>query len=147
MKAVCERCGQPLPQQRSQKSHAHFFAAMYEMWCHAPEDVVKRFPTAEHLRKYCLIKTGFHSQRSITCTSQAEARKVAAFVEGMNEFAIVEIDGTVVTVYTALSQSRKEMGAPKFQRSKRAVLDVMAQLTDTDPVTLARNVHLEDLLE
>ena len=147
MTAICERCGQPLPHQRSTKSHNHYFAAMYEMWCHAPEEVVKRFPTPEHLRKYCLIKKGFYHERSITCTSPAEARKIAGFVRPMDEFAIVGVDGNMVTVYTAMSQSKHAMGAAKFQRSKQAVLDEMARLTDTDPVTLARYVHLEDLVE
>ena len=147
MTATCERCGQPLPHQRSTKSHNHYFAAMYEMWCHAPEEVVKRFPTPEHLRKFCLIRTGFYTEASFRFASNAEARNYVTWFAPKDEFSIIDIDDAVVTVFTAVSQSKRDMGAPKFQRSKRAVLDYMAQLCDCDPVTLARNVHLEDLIE
>jgi hypothetical protein len=113
---------------RSQVSHNHYFAALNNGWMNLPETVAERFPTSEHLRKWCLIKAGFHDQRSIVAASKAEAQRVAAFIKPIDEFAIVVVTECTVTVYTAKSQSKKAMGAADFQKSKSAVLDLIDDL-------------------
>jgi hypothetical protein len=113
---------------RSQVSHNHYFAALNNGWMNLPETVAERFPTSEHLRKWCLIKAGFHDQRSIVAASKAEAQRVAAFIKPIDEFAIVVVTECNVTVYTAKSQSKKAMGAADFQKSKSAVLDLIDDL-------------------
>jgi hypothetical protein len=113
---------------RSQVSHNHYFAALNNGWMNLPETVAERFPTSEHLRKWCLIKAGFHDQRSIVAASKAEAQRVAAFIKPIDEFAIVVVSECTVTVYTAKSQSKKAMGAADFQKSKSAVLDLIDDL-------------------
>jgi len=37
---------------RSSKSHNHYFASLAEAWNNLPEDMAERFPSPEHLRKY-----------------------------------------------------------------------------------------------
>ena len=46
----------------------------------------------------------------------------------MDEYAIVTVTGSLVTVYTAQSQSYRAMGKDKFQASKQAVLDLIAEM-------------------
>lgn len=113
-------------QERSAASHKHYFACLNEAWNNLPEDLASRFPSAEHLRKYALIRTGFAAERSIVCASPAEAERVAAFVKPMDEFAVVLICDAVVKVFTAESQSMRAMGKDRFQRSKDAVLEFIS---------------------
>ena len=110
-------------EQRSRATHNHYFAAVHEGWENLPERYADRWPTAEHLRRYVLIKCGYHDQRSIVAGSKAEAVRLAAFCKPFDDFAVVEAMEATVTVYTARSQSLKAMGKSVFQQSKQAVLD------------------------
>lgn len=124
--------------QRSQASHAHFFAAVNDGWQNLPEHLTERFPTAEHLRKYALIKAGYADSQSIVCASKAEAQRVAAFVRPADEFSIVVVNEATVTRYVAKSQSMRAMGKQVFQESKTAVLDVIAAMISVAPRELER---------
>lgn len=123
---------------RSQNSHNHYFAALHEGWQNLPEHLAERFPTDEHLRKYALIKAGYHDSHSITCASKAEAVRVAAFVRPTDEFSVVTVTEATVTRYTAQSQSKKAMGRDVFQKSKSDVLDVIASLVGLQSDQLKR---------
>lgn len=114
--------------ERSAKSHAQYFAALKEGWLNLPEAKAEEFPTTEKLRKHCLIKAGFYDRRSIQCSSKAEALRLAAFIRPLDEYAIVTVTGSLVTVYTAQSQSYRAMGKDAFQKSKQAVLDLIAEM-------------------
>ena len=117
--------------ERSAKSHAQYFAAIAEGWKNLSDDAAQQFPTPEHLRKFCLIRTGFRDERSIQSASRAEALRLAAFIRPMDEFAIVTVTGATVTVFTAKSQNYRAMGKDEFQRSKQSVLDYIAELLGT----------------
>lgn len=126
-------------EERSAASHRHFFAAVNEAHNNLPEDMAERLPTPEHLRKYALIRAGYRDERAIVCPTKGEAMRVAAFVRPLDDFAVVETDGLVVTVYTAKSQSMRAMGKKTFQESKDAVLRIIAELIGTDPTTLKQS--------
>lgn len=115
-------------QERSVASHRQFFAAIREGWMSLPDGIAERFPTPEALRKYALIRRGFRDERSIAAASRAEALRIAAFIRPMDEFAVVTVAGTVVTVFTAKSQSYRQMGKVEFQRSKQEVLEFIDDL-------------------
>lgn len=112
--------------ERSIASHRQYFASLNEAWRNLPEEMDERFPTMDHLRRYALIKTGFADERSIVCASKAEAQRLAAFIKPMDSYAIVAASEATVKVWTAKSQSMRAMGAAEFQRSKSAVLDLVA---------------------
>ncbi len=124
---------------RSMRSHRYYFASVNEAWKNLPEHLAERFPTAEHLRKYALIRAGYRDERSIAAASKAEAQRVAAFIKPMDEYAIVRVSEAVVTVYTAKSQSMRAMGKKAFGESKEAVLDILSAMIGTTPATLAAN--------
>lgn len=124
-------------QERSSASHAHFFAAVNEGWMNLPEDQAERFPSAEHLRKYALIRTGYSDSHTLVCSSKAEAQRVAAFMRPIDEFAVVTVQGATVTRFTAKSQSYRAMGREDFQKSKDAVLDYIASLIGVERADLA----------
>ena len=66
--------------QRSDATHKHEFAWLREAWMSLPDDLAERFPSAEHLRKWALIRAGYSDSHTITCASKAEAIRVAAFI-------------------------------------------------------------------
>lgn len=124
-------------EERSMASHNFYFASIHEAWSNLPEDQAERFPSAEHLRKYALIRAGFRDERSISCASKAEALRVAAFIKPIDDYAVVIARDALVVVYTAKSQSVRAMGKADFQASKDAVLDVIAGLIGVAPDALA----------
>ena len=126
-------------QERSLKSHNHFFASICEAWNNLPESLAERFDTPEKLRKYALIRCGYADQRQIVCASKAEAQRVAAFIRPMDEYAVVTVSEAVVAVYTAQSQSVRAMGNKAFQESKTKVLDYIASLVGVTPGALEQN--------
>lgn len=121
---------------RSLASHRHYFAAVHEAWINLPQDEAERFASSEHLRKWALIRAGYRDERSIVCSSKAEALRIGSFVKPMDEHAIVAISETVVRVYTAKSQSARAMGKRVFQESKDAVLTQLAGLLGVEVSTL-----------
>lgn len=124
---------------RSVASHRHYFASVNEAHGNLPEILAERLPTPEHLRKYALIKAGYRDERSIVCASKAEAQRVKAFVEPIDDFAIVVADGATVTVFTAKSQSLRAMGKKAFAESKDAVLRIISEMIGVDVGTLQQN--------
>lgn len=126
-------------QDRSQTSHNHYFACVAEAWKNLPDEMVERFPTAEHLRKFALIKAGFADSRQFLAASKAEALRLAAFVRPCDEYALVTVREMVVTVWTARSQSMRAMGRRDFQASKDAVLDAISALIGVSADSLRAN--------
>ena len=126
-------------EERSAASHAHYFASITEAHSNLPDDSAERFPTPDALRKFALIRAGFRDERSIVASSKAEALRLAAFIKPMDEFAVVTVKDAVVIVYTAKSQSMKAMGKADFEASKKAVLDIVAQMIGSNADTLQRN--------
>lgn len=127
---------------RSSATHNHFFACVAESWRNLPEDLVERFPTPDHLRKWALIKAGFRDERSVVCRSKAEAQRIAVFIQPMNDYAIVTARECVVIVYTAKSQSMRAMGKKEFQISKQAVLGIVSDMIGVTLDELRRQVDV-----
>lgn len=126
-------------QERSISTHNHFFACVHEAWKNLSDDQAERFATADHLRKFALIKCGFYDEQSIVLSSAKDALKVSAFIAAMDEYAIVTVSGPVVRKFTAKSQSIPAMGKKDFQASKQAVLDFLSGSIGVDTGTLAEN--------
>lgn len=124
--------------QRSMSSHRHFFAAVHEAWLSLPDEIAERFPTDEHLRKHALIRSGYADQRTIVCSSRAEALRLAEFIKPMDSYAIVSVQERTVYVFTAQSQSLAAMGKERFQDSKGKCLDWIGGLIGVSGAELAK---------
>lgn len=107
---------------RSKASHDHFFAAVRDGYNNLPEHFAVRFCDEEHLRKWCLVATGWAKERNIVCETINDAAKFAAFLQSRDIYSVVVHRGRVVKEFTAVSQSYR-MGKDRFQRSKQDVLD------------------------
>jgi hypothetical protein len=125
-------------EERSAATHRHFFAAVNEAWQNLPENLAEAYPSPEHLRKRALIKAGFADSHQIVASSKAEALRIAAFIRPLDEYAVVTVSGSVVTRFTAQSQSVKAMGKERFQASKDAVLGLVAALIGVTPDDLVK---------
>lgn len=125
-------------EERSMASHNHFFAAVNDAWQNLPEEIAEQYPSAEHLRKRALIKAGFRIEKQIAASSHDDALRIAAFIGGIDEFAVVVVRDDVVKHFTAKSQSVRSMGKEEFQKSKQAVLDVLDDLLNLERGSLLR---------
>jgi hypothetical protein len=126
---------------RSGPSHRQYFAAINDAWANLPDNLLQRFPSPEHLRAFSLIRAGYANSRQIVCANKTEARRVAAFVRPMNTYALVTVTDGVVTVYEAKSQSYRAMPKGEFQKSKDAVLDILARFLGTTSGELQDNAE------
>ena len=115
-------------EQRSIASHNHQFAELHDLWLNLPEHMAEQFPSAESLRKFALIKTGYADIRQIVAATERDAQQIAAMAFALDSYSIADVCGCVVTIATAKSQSRKAMGAKEFNRSKSDILDYVASL-------------------
>lgn len=139
-----EFCILEIHESRSFKSHKHQFAWVKTAWLNLPEEAqgVPWCATPETLRKYALIRCGYANGYTIDCATPESAKSMRAALlraevkaEG---WAIGQISGSVLTIWTAKSQSVKEMGAKDFQESKTAILNFIANLIGTTPEELQR---------
>jgi len=112
--------------ERSHARHRAYFAALNAAWHSLPETLMTTYPSPEHLRKFGLIRTGWHDERTYVAGSTKEAERLAAFIEPFDSYAIISLDQHVVRVWTAQSQSYKAMGRDDFNRSMDDVLGWVA---------------------
>ena len=114
--------------ERSYKSHNHYFAQIHDCWQNLPEALSERFPTAEHLRKWCLIREGYSCQITHVCGSEAEAKELAAKLKPVDEFSVVVARDLTVIIAQAKSQKKNSMEPKEFQESKTKVLERMEEM-------------------
>jgi hypothetical protein len=123
-------------QPRSKASHSHYFACLHKAWLNLPPPWDAKFPTEDHLRAYALIKCHYYDLKQLVCQTPAQAAAVSAFMGDVKEMSVVELEGPVISVFTAKSQSMREMGRKAFQQSKQDVLDYVSDLIGVDVTTL-----------
>lgn len=128
---------------RSHASHGHYFARLHEVWNNLPDRLALEYPTADKLRKWALCRTEYRNIRKIACSSNEEARRIAAFMKSMpmgeDIYVEIGINENVVVEVTPKSQSYKAMGKAAFQDSKQQVLDIVTQLIDVTSSELSDN--------
>lgn len=124
---------------RSAASHNHFFACIKEGFDNLPEEWAERFPTSEHLRKWCLVKAGYCHERAFACEDNEAAMRLATWLRPADTYAVLAVRGATVFEYRAETQRVAVMGKARFQKSKQAVLDIIAEMIGVTPAELAGN--------
>ena len=127
---------------RSMNSHRHQFAFVHEAWQNLPE-ALQSAPWAETpdtMRKHALIATGFHHSYTLDCGANATAQRIKAQLVRAEAravgYAIGQVRGPILTIWTPESQSMRSMGGKRFQESKSAILDWMAAQIGVAPSSL-----------
>lgn len=123
--------------ERSEVSHRHEFAFIRQAWGSLPDELLAQYPNSEVLRKHALIAKGYCTMVQHACPTVAEAERLAAILKPYDAYSVVVRRGNVVTVYTAVSQSKRSMGSAQFQASKTAILEFIGDLLGVAPETLA----------
>lgn len=124
---------------RSSQSHNHYFACVQSAWQNLPEKLADRFPTAEHLRQWALIKCGYREETHYACNSDDEAAFLAKVIRQHSEYAVITISEGSLSVYKAQSQSNRAMDKERFQKSKQDVLDLLASMIGVTSEELGKN--------
>lgn len=124
--------------ERSTATHNHEFAWLQEAWNSLPDELYAQYPNSEVLRKHGLIAKGYCTMKQHVCPTKAEAERLAAILKPRDPYVIVIQRGNVVTEYTAVSQSRRAMGAKQFQQSKQALMEFVGDLLGVDPETIGK---------
>lgn len=122
---------------RSDATHKHEFAWLREAWMNLPEALADQYPTSEHLRKRALIDAGFYDESITDAGTVAAAIRVAAAFRAIDDFSLVIVRGPYVIRRSAKSQSKRAMGAQEFQRSKTAIMEVIANMIGVETKELA----------
>lgn len=125
--------------ERSTQEQGLYFACIKLTWDNLPETDQRRFPSTEHLRKWCLFKEGYADEHSMVCDSEAKAKEVGTLARQLDAFAVIKISGPVVYVWTAKSQSKHFMGHDVFHESVSKVLERCAQMLDISVTELTEN--------
>lgn len=129
---------------RSPSSHKHQFAWVKDAWSSLPESEASQpyAETPEALRKHALIACGYHRSYTIDCGGKATAQRIKAELlraetkaEG---YALAQVQGPVLRIWTPESQSVRAMGGKRFQESKTAILDWIAGKLGVSPEQLRR---------
>jgi len=121
---------------RSHQTHAHYFACIKSAWESLPDGLASVYPSPEHLRKVALIRAGYATKVQHVAKSAAEAERLAAVIRPYDTYQIVEVTGSIVTVWHAMSQDHRSMDKAAFQASKEAVLRWVGDLIGADPTEL-----------
>lgn len=126
-------------EERSMTSHRGYFAQVKEAWKNLAEEFDGRFPTAEHLRSWALVQTGYATESTFVMDNEAEAKNLAISLRRMSPMAVLRVSGNVVQHFEAESQSVHAMKKERFEASKKAVLDLVSSMARTTPTELRRN--------
>lgn len=127
---------------RSMKSHNRYFAALEEAFDNLSEEHAQRFKTAEHLRAWALVHTGFCKEQDYTFETPEEAKLVALIVRSRSAYSVIVVSGNAVKIFDAESQAvygPDAMAPERFKESSNAVLDLVATMARTTPAELNRN--------
>ena len=145
---VCQRqfaAGEAYPlqvvEERSMASRKQYFAAVNEGFKNLPESIAARFPSAEHLRKWLLIETGWHEEKEFECASAKHAKALCTFIRTEDDYVRISNPKNrppLVIIRKARSQALASMGKALFEQSKKDVLDLLESMVNVPKGTLMR---------
>lgn len=127
--------------ERSEISHKHEFAWLRTAWKNLPENIADEYPSPDHLRKAALIEAGFFTQTITDVGTNAAALRMVPIIKAKDQFCVVIVRGPILVVRDAMSQRKRAMPPDVFQRSKQAILEIVAQMIGVSPETLSRNAE------
>lgn len=136
----CPECGCLLddPADHSEPARRRYFAILREAHRNLPDHWRELCPTAEHLRKWCLVKTGYCDVGTINCGSQRAANEVALLAKRIDGFVVTLVTGPLVSVYTARSQSKRNQPRKQFLACAEQVYSELGRMLGVDPAELRR---------
>lgn len=120
------------------RSRAHFFAAVRDAWDNLPEEN-RRWPTAEHFRKWLLVQVGWRNESTHPLETVKDAQAMAVALRADDEFAVIVRKGSTVWFATAKSIATNAIKKDEWGPVKEAALDLAASLARTTRPELERH--------
>jgi hypothetical protein len=117
----------------SHRERGFYHASVKAAWDNLDADAVARYPTADDLRKWALIKSGWRVENFTVCGTAKDALKLSAFVKDhLQRQSVVAVSGNVVSTYVARTQKvgNPELGymtTEEWKQSNQDVLDILSQ--------------------
>lgn len=137
--AVNEEYPLDIVQNRSMRSHNHYFAWVGEAFDNLAEEWAQEFPTEDHLRAWALVQAGYATEANYVCDTPKNARQMALALRKASPLAVIKVSGNVVKHFEAESQSLVSMKKERFEASKAAVIEIIAPMARTTPADLKKN--------
>ena len=107
-----------------------YFAIVHESYDNLPAKWSKRFPSVEHLRKWALIKAGWCDVVQVVAGSTV--RQIADAMRKLDRFAVISVNGEIITIFTAKSQTRKNQPKAQFMETAQKVYNILSDMLGTD---------------
>jgi hypothetical protein len=134
-------------EERSQKSHGHYFACLNEIWKQLPDEMRERFHNSQdYMRKWALIQTGWTTEWyhvfDTVRDAQASAQRLQMDMFDRDEVGVVKHSGRTVQMFHARSQAMRgehAMNKREFQESKDDVLEWCVKLIGVTVGELSEN--------
>lgn len=126
------------PMSASDKS---YFASVNQAFKNLDDDQLKKWPSAEYLRKWALCMTGYCDHELRPFESEKDARAAATMIRKHDAFCVIKVrkaedsEDWLLEVFTANSQRRGRMPDDVRKKSQNDVLDFLAReigVTRTD---------------
>lgn len=132
---ICPDCGSIIGDEpmSADPMRRRFFAIVRDVHANLPEPLRQRFPSSEALRKHALIAAGHCDQVTLIAASEEGAVSLATFLRRKDRFAIMDIKGAILTIWTARSMSRRALLKPQFKEVSQKALDWIQETTGIDP--------------
>ncbi len=127
----------------TEKSRKHYYACVRKGYENLPERPAEYFTSPSHLRKYALIRTGFHHHSQHVFDSHKDAKVMAIVAKRIDAYCITKVTGPVVDIFTAKSQRGSAMKRHEFYESKQTVLEWIAELIGITVSELTTNTSVE----
>lgn len=124
---------------RNMSQHRGYFAQVNECFKNLPHEYDGQYPSAEHLRSWALVQTGYCTETDYPMDSEKAARRLAIDLRRMNPYSIIKVSGAVVKHFEPESQATRSMGKEKFEASCRAVLELLISMVGAKPAELRKN--------
>lgn len=136
----CPECGAVISSDNfsADKARRRYFAIIREAWANLRPPYAEQFPSPEHLRKWLLIKAGWCDTTTVAVGSKTGAIAVAEAIRRLDHFAVVSVQGTVLLIAVARSQTRRAQPKPQFMTCTQAVYRLLEEMLGISADDLAR---------
>lgn len=121
-------------EERSWTYHKMYMATVHDYWLNLPERIAEEpfAISADRLRYYALIKTGWSHCQTFPCKSNAEAMRWSAMLPLREPYSITTVDSNVLYQFWPKSQSYRRMNKEDFEKSSEDVLAYLKELVGAE---------------
>jgi hypothetical protein len=121
----------------TRRARGFYHHCLMEAWRNLPEIMRDELPSKDHLRKFCLIKAGHCTVRKDIYFNAAAAEIAAAHFKEEDSYCIVVVNGNIVTIYRAKSETTLKGRA--WRELKERVLQEASVLIGVDVTSLVKS--------